>query len=138
MDGKIELLRQVPLFAGLGRRELEEVARLVDEVDLPAGRELTRQGRRGDEFFVIVSGSVRVDRDGREVAVLREGEFLGEIALVDNGPRTATATTVEAGRVLVLGHREFHSLLDRFPSIQLAVLNALARRIRMLDPDAAN
>lgn len=136
MDQKLELLRRVPLFAGLDGRELQEVGRLADTVDLPAGRVLTHQGRSASEFFVIVNGSVRIERDGRTVKHLADGDFLGEIALIDGGPRTATATVETAGRFLVVGHREFHSLLERFPKIQLVVLEALARRVRDLDPDA--
>jgi CRP-like cAMP-binding protein len=63
---------------------------------------------------------------------------VGEIALVDGGPRTATGTTTSASRLLVLGHREFVSLLDRFPAIESTVLRTLARRVRELDPDAAH
>lgn len=136
MDQKLELLRRVPLFAGLGKRELEEVARLLDEVDLPAGRVLTEQGRPAGEFFVIVDGAVRIERDGRTVNRLHGGDFLGEIALIDGGPRTATTTVETGGRFLVVGHREFHSLLEANPTVQLAVLEALARRVRNLDPDS--
>jgi len=136
MDQKLELLRQVPLFAGLGRRELGEVGRLADEVELPAGRVLTREGHSADEFFIIVHGAVRVERGGVTVNRLGDGDFLGEIALVDGGPRTATATIEEPGRFLVIGHREFHSLLDQFPTVQLAVLQALAQRVRSLDPES--
>ncbi|HET9456477.1 MAG TPA: cyclic nucleotide-binding domain-containing protein, partial [Candidatus Limnocylindrales bacterium] len=134
-DGKIELLRRVPLLAGLGKRELEEVGRLADEVDVAAGKALMHEGESGKEFFVIVDGSVRIDREGSRIRTLGPGDFFGEIALVDGGPRTATATTETASRLLVLAHREFHSLLDRHPSIQAAVLNALAQRVRNLDPE---
>jgi CRP-like cAMP-binding protein len=136
MDQKLELLRRVPLFAGLGGRELEEVGRLADEVDLPVGRVLTHEGRTANEFFLILDGSVRIERGGRTVNRLGSGDFLGEIALIDGGPRTATATVEDGGRFLVVGHREFHSLLDQFPTIQLAVLEAMANRVRTLDPDA--
>jgi CRP/FNR family transcriptional regulator, cyclic AMP receptor protein len=136
VDQKLELLRRVPLFAGLGRRDLAEVGRLADQIDLPAGRVLTREGRSADEFFLIVDGSVRIERGGRTVNRLGSGDFLGEIALIDGGPRTATTTVEEGGRFLVVGHREFHSLLEQFPKIQLAVLEAMAHRVRDLDPDS--
>jgi CRP/FNR family cyclic AMP-dependent transcriptional regulator len=138
MDQKQQLLQRVPLFAELGGRELEEIGRLADEVDVPAGRVLMRQGESAAEFFVIVSGEVRIDRDGQPVRTLGDGDFFGEIALVDGGPRTATATTERPCRLLVLAHREFHSLLDRFPSIQLAVLRCLADRVRRAEPDAGH
>ena len=136
MDQKLQLLRQVPLFAGLGGREIQEIGRLVDEIDLPAGKELTREGRTAEEFFVILDGSVRIDRGGAQIRKLGTGDFLGEIALVDGGPRTATATAETPVRVLVIAHREFHSLMDRFPSIQASVLRALAERVRQMEPDA--
>jgi CRP/FNR family transcriptional regulator, cyclic AMP receptor protein len=135
MDQKTRLLGQVPLFAHLGRRGLEHVGTLVDEVDVPAGKELTRQGRSGGEFFVILEGTVAINRDGVDVRTLGPGDFLGEIALLDDGPRTATATTTTPARLLVLAHREFHSLVDRDAEIRLAVLQALAQRVRSLDPE---
>jgi CRP/FNR family cyclic AMP-dependent transcriptional regulator len=138
MDSKVEMLRRVPLFEDLGSRELGEVAALVDEVDVPSGKVLFREGQRGEEFFVIVSGGVHVERQGRELATLGPGQWAGEIALVDGGPRTATGTTTSDARLLVLGHREFNSLLDRFPAIESTILRTLAKRVRDLDPDAAH
>ena len=76
---------------------------------------------------------MRVDKGGETLRVMGPGEFLGEIALVDGGPRTATATTESPSRLLVVGHREFHSLMDDHPSIRVAVLEALAHRVRNLD-----
>jgi CRP/FNR family cyclic AMP-dependent transcriptional regulator len=136
MDQKLELLRKVPLFSELNSRDLAELGALVDEVDVPAGKVLCQQGRPGEEFFVIVDGNVQVERDGRELAVLGPGQFLGEVALIDEGPRTATATTTTNGRLLVIGHREFHGLMDQYPSIETCVLRSLARRVRQLDPDS--
>lgn len=136
MDDKTRLLATVPLFAHLGRAGLEEVARLADEVDVDPGTVLTHEGRTGGEFFVIVDGAVSVERKGRVVATLRAGDFLGEIALVDGGPRTATTTAVLPTRLLVLAHREFHTLLDRFPEVRVGVLQALADRVRRLDAQA--
>jgi CRP/FNR family transcriptional regulator, cyclic AMP receptor protein len=134
MDEKLQLLRRVPLFSGLGRHEIEKIGSLVDEVDVPAAHELTREGRSAQEFFVILEGVVRIERKGIHVATLRDGDFLGEIALVDGGPRSATATTQVPSRLLVIAHREFHALLDGFPSIQASVLKALAARVRRTDP----
>jgi len=135
MDQKLELLKRVPLFTGLGRRDLEEIGRLGDEVDVPEGRALTSQGDFGHEFFVIVKGAARVERDGVRVRTLHDGDFLGEIALLDGRPRSATVTVEAPTRLLVIGHREFLSLLDQFPSIQRAVLMALAERVRQTEPE---
>jgi CRP-like cAMP-binding protein len=137
-DQKLELLKRTPLLEGLGRRELEAVGTLVDEVDVPAGKVLMREGESGREFFVLVSGAVGIDRGGTRVRTLAPGDFFGEIALLAEGPRTATATADEPATLLVLGHREFHSLMDQFPAIRTCVLEALASRIRNLEPEAAN
>ena len=135
-NAKRDLLRRVPLFAGLGDNDLAEVERLADEIDVTAGTVLTRQGSTGQEFFVIVEGRVRVDRDGRTLATLGPTEFVGEIALLDDKPRTATVTVEEPSRLLVIGHREFNSLIDMNRDVRLRVLEALAARIRHAEPDA--
>jgi CRP/FNR family cyclic AMP-dependent transcriptional regulator len=138
MDQKLELLRRVPLFAGFGGRQLEEIARLADEVDVPVGTELTHEGRPGGEFFIIIDGTVTVERGGSTIRSLGAGDFLGEIALVDGGPRTATVTTATPARLLVVAHREFHTLLEDHPTIRIAVLEALAQRVRGLDAQAGH
>jgi len=127
-DAKIELMRRVPLFAGCSKRELGEIARLADELDLPAGRVLIRQGERGREFFVLADGTVEVSRDG-ESSSLGAGDFFGEIALVSNVPRTATVTSTSPVRVLVITDRAFRNVLEQSPEIQLKVLEALAQRL---------
>jgi CRP/FNR family cyclic AMP-dependent transcriptional regulator len=137
-DQKLELLKRVPLLSGLGKRDIEEVGRLAEEIDLPAGHVLMREGASGNEFFVIVDGTVRIDRGGATIRSLGPGDFLGEIALVDDGPRTATATTESPAKLLVVGHREFHSLMSQFPTIQTCVLQALAHRVRNLEPETAH
>jgi CRP/FNR family transcriptional regulator, cyclic AMP receptor protein len=137
-DAKQALLRKVSLFAGLGGRDLDEVARLADMVDLPAGTVLMRQGANGNEMFVISSGSVRVDRDGSELARLGAGDVFGEIALLSEGPRTATVTTLEPTTVFVLAHREFHTLMESSPAVRQCVYDALASRIRTLEEHRAH
>jgi CRP/FNR family cyclic AMP-dependent transcriptional regulator len=137
-DEKLELLKRVPLLSGLGRREIEEVGRLAEEIDVPSGKVLMREGDTGREFFVLVNGTVGIDRGGTSIRTMEGGDFFGEIALLAEGPRTATATTESDAKLLVLGHREFHSLMDQFPAIRTCVLEALAARIRHLEPDAPN
>jgi CRP-like cAMP-binding protein len=136
-DHKLELLKHTPLLSALGRKEIEAVGSLVDEVDVPAGQVLMREGDTGREFFVLVDGSVAIERGGKRVRTMQPGDFFGEIALLAEGPRTATATADGPATLLVLGHREFHSLMDRFPAIRTCVLEALASRIRNLEPEAA-
>jgi CRP-like cAMP-binding protein len=136
-DRKLDLLRRVPLFAGLRDADLTQIERLADEVDVPSATSLTREGQFGHEFFVIVEGRVRVERDGRKINELGPGDFVGEIALIDGRPRTATVTTEAPTRLLVLAHREFRTLLDSFPQIERQVLVALAHRVREADPQAS-
>ncbi len=137
-DQKLELLKRTPLLSGLGRKEIEAVGMLVDEIDVPAGRVLMREGDSGREFFVLVNGAVGIDRGGTRVRTLEPGDFFGEIALLAEGSRTATATADSASTLLVLGHREFHSLMDQFPAIRTSVLATLAERIRTLEPEAVH
>jgi CRP-like cAMP-binding protein len=128
-DKKVELLRRAPLFARCSARQLREVAGVADELTLPEGRDLTRQGEAGREFFVLVEGTAEVQRDGRRVNTLGAGDFLGEIALISQTPRTATVRTTSPARVLVVTAREFRRLLREMPPLQLTVLEALADRL---------
>jgi CRP/FNR family transcriptional regulator, cyclic AMP receptor protein len=128
-DAKIDLIKQVPLFAQCSRKELAEVASIADEIDLPAGKELIREGGRGREFFVLLDGTVDVQKNGRRIRELKAGDFFGEIALVSDAPRTATVTTSSPVRALVVTDRSFRTLLRHAPSIQLKVLQALADRL---------
>lgn len=129
-DEKTDLLRRIPLFAGLGRKELAELATLADEIEVPDGRALTTEGASGHEFFIVLDGHVSVEIGGQQVNELGPGDFLGEIALVDGRPRSASTRVVGDTRLLVIGHREFHQLMADFPSVQSAVLQALAERVR--------
>ena len=135
-DEKLDLLRSVPLFADLDRHHLERLWMLTEEVDVPAGKVLMRQGDHGDDLMVIVSGSVEVERNGTALAGLGPGDFFGEIALVAEGPRTATVTTASPARLLVVSHRDFHALMDEFPEVAARVLTTLAHRLRALESNA--
>jgi CRP-like cAMP-binding protein len=136
MDERLDLLERVPLFAGMSRDGLAELGRIVDEVDVAAGTVLTHEGRHEGYFFVVASGTVRIDRAGRTVNTLGPGDFLGEIALLDGGPRTATATTETECQLLSMRHEAFEGLLDASPSIRTAVLEAVGRRLRAMDEEA--
>ena len=127
-DAKLELLRQVPLFAGCSKLELGEISTLADELAFPAGTTLIEEGRLGHEFFVLVDGEVDVRRKGRKVGRLGDGAFFGEMALVSSRPRNATVTTATPVRVLVVHEQAFRRLLHASPSIQLKVLRTLADR----------
>jgi CRP/FNR family transcriptional regulator, cyclic AMP receptor protein len=138
MDDRLELLERVPLFAGVDREGLEEIAGIVEEVDVPAGRVLTHEGRHEGYFFIVVSGTVRVERGERTINTLGPGDFLGEIALFDGGPRTATSTAESPCRLLSLTNDRFAQLLDASPPIRSAILEAVGRRLRSLDSESIN
>ena len=126
---KVELIKHVPLFARCSRRELAEIAALADEIDIPEGREIIREGERGREFFVLLDGEAVVRRKGRKLATLKAGDFAGEIALVSRIPRTATVKTTTPARALVVTDQAFRSVMHRSPQIQDKVLEALAERV---------
>ena len=130
MDDKVALLRAVPLFAELDDRSLQAIATLAREVDARAGDVVMREGESGESFLVIVEGTLRVEQAGRDIRSMMAGGFLGEIALLEHGPRTATATCVTDCRLLSLGHFEFDRLMATFPDVRTKVLAAIARRAR--------
>jgi CRP-like cAMP-binding protein len=134
-DKKVESLKRAPLFADLSRKELVQLARLSDDVEVPAGRVLCKEGDRGREFFVLVEGDVDVARNGRRVAQLGPGDFVGEISLLEQTPRTATVTAKTPLRFFVLTPREFQQVLDENPSVERKILRALARRVLELSRD---
>jgi CRP/FNR family transcriptional regulator, cyclic AMP receptor protein len=129
-DEKLEHLKRVPLFARMGRRELERLGQLADEIEVGLDRVLAEQGHIGHEFFIVLEGRVMVLDDHRPVATLGPGEFFGEIALIESRPRTATVRAEGIVRLLVVGHQEFHALMDEFPTVRTAVMDALAERLR--------
>jgi len=128
MSDKAEMLREIPLFAELDDRRIQAVATLARERDAHAGEVLMREGEPGDEFVVIVEGTVHVEQAGKPLRSMLAGGFLGEVALVDGGPRTATATCATDCRLLTLGRFEFDRVLAAFPDVRQAVGAAIARR----------
>lgn len=136
-DEKLEKLRQVPLFAHLDKRETERLSMLADELDVPDGQVLTRQGASGGEFFIVLEGQVAIEKNGERIATMNPGDFLGEIALIDGKPRTATARADGNARLLAIGRAPFHALMDEFPSVRVNVLQALAERVRAHEPENA-
>jgi CRP-like cAMP-binding protein len=128
-DAKSELLRRAPLFANCSKRELEAIGGIADEIDLREGKELTREGKPGREFFVLVDGTADVIKKGRKVNTLEAMDFFGEIALIHESPRTATVKATSPVRALVITERNFKRLLKEQPDIQRKVLEALAERM---------
>ena len=132
-DKHLERLSEVSLFRALSRKELETLGRSADAVEVPAGKVLVTEGEAGREFYVVLSGELSVDVGGREVAVLKEGEWFGELAIIDPAPRDATVTTLTPCELLVIDARSFGPLLDEVPALAHKIMVGLARRLREAD-----
>ena len=126
-------LSQIWLFAPLSNRDLRKVRQSLDEVTAEPGEVLTQEGATGHEFFIIVRGSAAVRRKGRKVATLGPGQYFGELALLDRGPRSATIVAESEMELLVLEQRHFLGLLDEMPSLSRKLLGAMAARLREAD-----
>jgi CRP/FNR family cyclic AMP-dependent transcriptional regulator len=128
-DGKIELIKKVPLFSKLSKKGLEEVAHIADELDLRKGKVMAEEGDRGREFFVLLEGEADVTKGDQSINTMHEGDFFGEIALVTKMPRTASVTATTDVRVLVITERDFGTLLKHSEEVSRGVAEALAERI---------
>jgi CRP-like cAMP-binding protein len=129
-DRRTELLGACRLFSGVQPEDLVEVAERAIEVEFPADRVIARQGEIGTGFFLVVEGTVKVVRDGHEVAVLRPGEFFGELSVLDGLPRIAQVVATEPTRCLALASWDFEQALLDSPTLALAILRGLAARVR--------
>ena len=134
-DTKVQALKRAPLFDGLSKQELLQLARLSEDMEVEPDKVLVKEGEAGQEFFVIVDGKVKVTRKGRRVATRGPGDFVGEIALLEDTPRTATITAETPVRFFVLTRKDFRHLLNENPGVERKVLHALARRIMELSKD---
>ena len=134
-DTKVEALKRAPLFRDLSRRELVELARVTEDLEVQPGRALCKEGEIGREFFVIVEGEVEITRKGKHLATRDGGDFVGEIALLADTPRTATVTAKTPLRFFVLTSGSFRRLIDENPRVERKVLRALARRVVELSSD---
>ncbi len=134
-SSKVAMLEKVPLFKGLSQRQLELVARLADEIEVPAGERLATAGKTGHELFVIVEGQATVTVPRGRTVRLGPGEFFGEMSLIDGGPRSATVEAATPMKLLVVGHREFWSLLNGTPLLVGKIMRTLSQRLR--DAEAA-
>jgi CRP/FNR family transcriptional regulator, cyclic AMP receptor protein len=129
-DTKADALARCPFFTGLSRGELLELAKVTEDLEVGEGKALTREGQSGSEFFVIVEGRVSVAKDGKEIRTLGPGDFFGEIALLEDSPRTATVTATGPLRFFVLTRQAFRSLLAHQPQLEQKVMRALEERVR--------
>ena len=131
-----ELLARVPLFEGLSKKQLSRVSSLMTSLELPSGKVLARQGEAGHEFVILLEGEVEVVRDDKVIAVRGPGDYIGEIALLDNRPRTATVTAKTNVVVEVLNRVEFASLLANTPEISSQIMATMAQRLAELDSES--
>lgn len=129
----LESLSNVALFSACSKKELEKVARAGDEIVMTAGTMIIDQGQTGREAFVIVEGDVVVKRNNRKVATLGAGDVVGEMSLLDNGPRTATVVCETECTLLVIDQRRFLRVVEEIPAITHKLLTSLAGRVRQLD-----
>ncbi|MGH2742678.1 MAG: cyclic nucleotide-binding domain-containing protein [Thermoleophilaceae bacterium] len=136
-DTKVEALKRAALFEGLSRKELTQLARVSEDLEIPKGAVLTKEGDLGHEFFVILEGQTEVKRKGKSLGTRGAGDFIGEIALLEEIPRTATVTAKTPLRVFVLTSKDFHHLLEENPNVERKVLRTLAKRVADLSGDPA-
>jgi len=130
MTTNAEALRAIPLFGGMSDRSIEIVADIVREASFSAGASLVCEGEPGETFMIIREGTATVDQGGRTLRELGAGDFLGEIALIDGGPRTASVTAVEPVQALVIDRSGFARLMSEFPVIRFDLVSALTQRLR--------
>ena len=125
----VDRLQGVDLLRGCTHTQLQEVARLAERVQVGEGEVLAREDRIGREFFLILSGSVAVTQTGQQVNTLASGDFFGELAAMDPGPRNATVTALTDLDVLIIGPREL-SAMSAIPGFREALFRSMAQRLR--------
>jgi CRP-like cAMP-binding protein len=141
--GRKDLLRKIDLFADLTDREIEAILALMREKGAPRGTAVFHQFDEGGGLYLILEGAVKISRTGRDgrevtVAVLREGNFFGEMSLLDGQPRSATATTLHPARLLVLDREHFQRHVLAQPRIVAKLLRELSKRLRSADQTIEN
>jgi CRP/FNR family cyclic AMP-dependent transcriptional regulator len=132
-DLKIERLANVELFNRCSPSELMHLATIADQIDLPAGYQLCREGRVAQECFVIIRGEAEVEINGEPVAIIGPGETVGEMGLLERKPRSATVTTVSPMSAYVIARSRFDDLLERYPTVARLILAELTGRLRRAD-----
>jgi CRP/FNR family transcriptional regulator, cyclic AMP receptor protein len=132
-DSTEDLLAQVPLFKGLPKKDLDRVASLTTRVEVPAGTVLAKEGTEGYEFLIILSGEIEVIRGGDVISMTGPGGYVGEIALLEHRPRTATLVTKTECVLEVINRLEFATLLEDEPEIGTQIKATAAERIAELD-----
>jgi CRP-like cAMP-binding protein len=139
-DTKVDSLKKAPLFEDLSKDELEQLAKISEDMEVDAGKVLCREGEPAGEFFVIIEGEAEATKGDAPLRTMGKGDFFGEIALIEDIPRTATVTAKTPLRFFVLTRQSFWGMVDRMPAVERKVLRALARRVvdSWGDPTTAN
>ncbi len=132
-DQYIARLKSVPLFAQLAKKELDGLVRQADHLRYPARHEVIREGAPGEEFWLVIEGTLSVVRGGSTVATLGPGDWFGELAVIDPGPRDATITAKTPVELMVISRRQFWTTLQSSPTLMRKVIIGLARRLREMD-----
>jgi len=125
-----DALAGVGLFSSLSKTQLRSLGHLMTCVDVPSGRALTNEGEVGREFMVVVEGRASVRRDGRLIATLGPGDFLGEMSLISGKPQSATVTAETDMLVETLNRREFSTLLDESPKVARKIMVGAVKRLQ--------
>jgi CRP/FNR family transcriptional regulator, cyclic AMP receptor protein len=132
-DDKIDRLEDVPLFQGCSRRQLKQVAKIAETFDAPAGMPLARVGEPGNQFFLILDGTARVDVSPQKQRYLHPGDFFGEMSLLDGEPRSASVVAETPVRLLVISRRNFATLMGEVPGLTQSILTTLSKRVRQAE-----
>jgi CRP-like cAMP-binding protein len=135
---KIEILSRIPLFSSSTREELAKAAALFDEVSRPAGSILVREGVPGNEFYVLIDGTVTASVHGETLATLSSGDFFGEMSLLENAPRAATIVADTDVTLLVAEPRGFSALWLAAPGVGVRMLRTMSSRLRRVEASAHN
>jgi CRP-like cAMP-binding protein len=128
-----ERLAEIPLFQGLSKKELRHISGLATRLEEPAGKVLTKEGQQGYEFIIVLEGEVEVRQHGEVIAKRGAGDYFGEIALLDNRPRTATVVATTPVVIEVIERREFLGLVADNPEISQTIMATMAQRLEQLD-----
>jgi CRP-like cAMP-binding protein len=132
-----EQLAQVPLFASLSKKEIRQISQLATPLEQPAGSVLVQEGKIGHEFIIVLDGEIEIRKGDQVIATRGPGSYIGEIALIDHRPRTATVVATTPVSIEVIGQREFAGLLEEVPELSQQLLATVARRLADLDAKTA-
>ncbi len=129
----VDDLAELPQFAAVDRGQLETLAKHAEELDVPAGVELTHEGRHEGSVFIVISGSIGIERGGRTVDTIGRGGFFGEIAAIDGGPRTATGRAIEDTVVVAISPRQLNDVLEESSELRAMMMSAMEERLGRMD-----